>query len=734
MLEEIIKNKENAIVEDLNDKQKEALYYFDGPLRIIAGAGTGKTRVLTRKMAFLINILGIAPSKILAVTFTSKAANEMADRVKQYTNPKFITGKVTIQTFNTLCGKILREEAEFANLKKDFQIIDDVDKKNILKIVFQNLDYEANDANFKNILRIFSWAKNKRYSVNDIVEHIDHDLDSDFAGNGEKVAKIYNEYNKYLAKLKCLDFDDLVIKVNELFDKHPRIAKKWADRYSYILVDEFQDTSTAQYDVIKVLASSNAQITIVGDPDQTIYRWRGADVNLILNFDKDFKKTKTIILNKNYRSTQNILNVANSLIKYNKNRYNKDLIAEKEAGPEIDFMHAFSPEAEARWVVQKINELKKQKKQLKSIAVFYRTDSFSRYLEEQLINENINYRVFGSEKFYQRKEIKDALAFLRVIYDGSDLSLIRVLNVPPRKITEEDIRKLQTFAQEKGLSLFNTLIKYYRELPVSFDIKKSIVKFLNKINKFKKALTMNPIATTLEKFLEEIGYFEYINEDVGLRGTGEESVNTLIDGIETWQKENPKKKIEDYFEYVSFMSTRDTANDALSYVSLMTVHAAKGLEFENVFLVGMSEQLFPHYVDKEINEETLEEERRLAYVAITRAKNRLFISDSRGMLFNTDKEKEPSRFLKEMGININKFILQPDNTIIIEDSEEETEKIPKEVNRKIIAGDVISHTFFGEGEVLEVSGDTILVHFAKNGVKSLAKNHHSIRVLKDEGE
>lgn len=727
----IIEIQKAKIFESLNEEQTEALYYFDGPLRIIAGAGSGKTRVLTRKIAYLINVLGISPDHILAVTFTNKAASEMSERVKQYTNTKFNKGTAEISTFHSLCARILREEAFHINLKNDFQIIDDNDKKKILKDIYKEHDLVPTDSNFKNLTRFFSWLKNKLYaSDEEIIDFINSDPESEFYGDGETVVKIYNFYNEQLKHLQSLDFDDLLIKVNELFYKNPEIVKKWALKYSYILVDEFQDTSAIQYEIIKYLSSQKAQLTIVGDPDQTIYRWRGADVNLILSFEKDFENTKTIILNKNYRSTKKILAAANNLIKYNRNRFNKNLVTDNPDGDEIEYIYAFSPEAEVRWVVQKINDLKKQKIQLKNIAIFYRSNSYSRNFEEQLMNEKINYRIFGGEKFYQRKEIKDALAFLRVIYDGNDLQLKRIINVPPRKIGEASLNKIVSFANEKNLSLYKTLVTHYKELPVPKEVIINIIALLNCVNKYKAALRQgNKIHVVLESFLKEIGFLKYVNEDVGLKGTGEENIRALLEGIKSWEITNPNKGLKEYFEYISLISASDSSDESMSYVSLMTVHAAKGLEFDNVFLVGMCENIFPNYRAYKVAE-AMEEERRLAYVAITRAKEKLFVSDSRGLLLYSQTEKKPSRFLKEMGIDINKHILQKDNSIFVDGELEDEEQIRKR-NKKIIAGDVISHTFFGEGEVLEVNGDTITVHFATTGIKSLAKNHQSVRLLRD---
>lgn len=713
--------KKEMIVHELNEQQKEAVLYFDSPLRIIAGAGSGKTRVLTRKMAYLINEVGIPASQILAVTFTNKAANEMSERVYQYCNLQN-NEKLNISTFHSLCAKILRIESQAANLKSDFQIIDESDKKEIINKICKSLDLDTQDITDKNIIKLFSWAKINMYDDEDLATIMKKKNEYN-----ETIIVLYKKYNEILEKEKYLDFDDLILKTNELFRNNPEIADKWSKKYSFILVDEFQDTSLNQYEIIKVLTSKNTHITIVGDPDQTIYSWRKADVNLILNFDKDFPNTKTIILNTNYRSTKRILVAANNLIKYNKNRFVKDLITKNEEGESIEFNHAFSPEAEARWVVQKINELKKKKVQLKNIAIFYRSNWYSRAFEEELINEGINHKIFSGQKFFHRKEIKDSLAFLRVIYDGSDVSLHRILNVPPRKIGAVALEKIEKKVEEVNKSIYDTLIEHYMDITVTKETKKEIVKLLNAIRKYRKALETNKIHLVLDKFLEEIGYYEYIKGDANLRGTAWENVKELISSIAEWEKRNPNKGTSEYLEHVSLLSAGDEFDNFNNYVSLMTVHAAKGLEFDNVFIVGLSDQLFPHnrsLTSSDNEEEQLEEERRLAYVAVTRAKNKLFISDSRGYLYN-QMEKTPSRFISEMGINLNDFIIQ-DNIVSNFDENENGKK----TTIKFVPGDIISHTIYGEGEVLQVTPFSIIVKFIKyDAPKTLTKNHSSIRLL-----
>lgn len=714
--------KSEMILADLNNEQEEALLYFDTPLRLIAGAGSGKTRVLTRKIAYLINDVGIPANQILAVTFTNKAAAEMRERVQQYCILQE-GEKINAQTFHSLCSKILRFDGQEIGIKNDFVIIDEIEKKQIINRICKTIDYDPDTIDTKSLIKLFSWAKVNMYDEQDLKQQMIKKGDFN-----EVILNLYQKYNEILRKEKYLDFDDLIIKTNELFKKSISAAEKWSKMYSFILVDEFQDTSLQQYEILKVLTSKGAHITIVGDPDQTIYSWRKADVNLILNFDKDFPNTKTIVLNTNYRSTKKILNSANNLIKHNSKRYIKDLVTENEEGDDIIFNHAFSQEAEARWVIHKINELKKNKVQLKNIAIFYRSNWYSRVFEEALINEGIHHKIFSGQKFFHRKEIKDVLAFLRVIYDGSDVYLQRILNVPPRKIGAVALEKIEKKVEETGLSLFDTLVEHHKNLKLPKDTVKEIINLLNSINFCRKALENNKISLVLDEMLTRINYYDYIKADPNLKGTALENVKELINSIDEWEKKNPDKKINQYLEHVALLSAGDEFDNFSNYVSLMTVHAAKGLEFENVFIVGLSDQLFPHnrsLTSSDDEKEQLEEERRLAYVAVTRAKKRLFISDSRGTLITTKEEKIPSRFISEMGINIDNYIIQ--NNIVSSFDEENDKK----TNNKFVVGDFISHTTFGEGEVVSVDSMSIEVKFLKfDTPKKLSKNHNSIRLLK----
>ncbi|VEU70422.1 ATP-dependent helicase [Mycoplasmopsis glycophila] len=727
--------KKINLLADLNEKQKAAVEYFDTPLRIIAGAGTGKTKVLTRKVAYLINDLGISPNNILGVTFTNKACNEMMDRISNYINSND-EQKVQIYTFHSFCAKVLRKHIRALGFHKDFLIIDEVDQKQILSEIYNRLGVSTNEISYKNMIQYISWAKSFDLSREELADKLKQD-------HNDLIPTIYQNYLNELAAKGSVDFDDLIIYTHMLFKQRPDIAEQYKKQFSYILIDEFQDTSVKQYEIIKAIVGENTHLTIVGDPDQTIYNWRGADVNLILDFDKDYPNAKTIVLDINYRSTREILQAANNLIKHNKNRFHKDLITNQESGEPIEFYHGFNVEAEARWVVQKINELKKQKNQLKNIAILYRSNYYSRPFEEALINEGINHKIFNGTKFFQRSEIKDAIAFLRVLDNGQTVALERIINVPSRGIGAANLQKLSEYAKSKQKTLFNCLKEDIKTLPVAPNlILNSIYPFVKTILQYRTLLKKKTqkIHVILDSFLQEISYYEHIEDNKNLRGSAVDNVKELINSIQTWEAKNPDKTVEDYLNMVSLLSVSDEYDNIPNYVSLMTIHSSKGLEYDNIFLVGLSEGVFPtmRALDStkskkknNLSEEMdgLEEERRLAYVAATRARKKLFVSDARGKIIGTEIIKEPSRFIKEMGIDINKVILYNSHTEM-DDLEEQNEEVIKSLHKNIIVGDIISHVVFGEGEVIDVNSNEIVVEFVKNkDVKTLNKFHPSIKVI-----
>ncbi|WP_117275310.1 ATP-dependent helicase [Mycoplasmopsis edwardii] len=729
--------KKVDLLSDLNEKQRQAVEYFDKPLRIIAGAGTGKTKVLTRKVAYLINDLNVSPKSILAVTFTNKAAKEMINRIEKYCQQ--IKEKLNVLTFHSFCTTILRNDIRELGYRREFYIIDEHDKEQIFKKIYSKLEITTHEISYKTTAQYISWAKNFSEDPNEFAKVLNEE------NKPTILAKIYLEYLNELALHGSLDFDDLIILTHRLFTLRPDILKKYQEIYRYILIDEFQDTSSLQYEIMKMLYTENTHVTIVGDPDQTIYNWRGADVNLILDFDKDFKDSKTVILDINYRSTKKILETANKLIKHNNIRYSKDLVTENEEGTEPEFFHSFNEEGEARWVVNKINELKKQKNQLKSIAILFRSNYYSRVFEQALIEENIPHKLINGVKFYQRSEIKDVLAFLRVLFDGQEISLERIINVPNRGIGEARLAKLREFSRKHNKTIFFALKDHFKQLPVKELGKEFIIQklhpFMKTLMKYKKLLLSksNKIYRLLDAFLQEIGFYESIENNKNLRGTAKENVKELIKSIETWEKKNPGKDLQDYLNMVNLLTVTDEFHNETNYVTLMTIHSAKGLEYDNIFLVGLNKGVFPTFrifekgdfinnsKDKN-SDELIEEERRLAYVAVTRARNKLFLSSSRGKILGTNTPKEISQFLEEMGINTKEKILLNDQTNIVP-FDEDSDALAR--NSKIIIGDIISHIIFGEGEVIDSksTGD-IDVRFHNDGkVRTLNKMHNSIRLI-----
>lgn len=713
--------EEQDIFENLNKEQKAAILKCDEPLRIIAGAGSGKTGVLTKKIAYLIQKKNIKPEKILALTFTNKAANEMKSRVIEIIGEE--GKKANISTFHSLCAKFLKIEIHNLGYPQKLIIIDTTDQIYILKSIYKELDISSSIISYSSILSYISQAKIS-FSTPEM------ELKSADGDTNLVKAQIYEKYDTEVKFKKYVDFDDLLILTSKILEDFPDVRKYWSDKFAYILVDEFQDTSNVQYNIIKQI-SNKKNITIVGDPDQTIYSWRGADISLINNFDKEFPNSTTITMDVNYRSTKNILDAANKLIRSNKDRLPKSLKTNDGKGELIEFHYAYSQESEARWVVSKINELKRNKIQLKDIAILYRSNFYSRLIETSLVGELINHKIFGGQKFFELSEIKDVISFLWTLSKESpQIHLQRILNVPSRKIGPANEAKLIKFAEEKEMNLYDALIKHFKIIPVSQEIKGRIVDFLNEIRRHKSIIEKKsiPLNKILESFLNAIGYLGSIKKQSSEADAKYENIMELLKSIETWEQKNPDLTLEDYLEEISLMNiSSNVEEEAINYVTLMTIHASKGLEFKNVFLIGLNEDVFPSSKITQIEnaslmEEKMEEERRLAYVAITRAKERLFISGARGSNFiaNLTKQKSPSRFISEMGIDVSTYV---SDLMIVKNFENDIK-----INKNYIVGDIISHITFGEGVVLDVEGDKITIKFNNDaiGVKQLLKNHKSI--------
>ncbi|AZZ65743.1 ATP-dependent DNA helicase [Metamycoplasma phocicerebrale] len=726
-------------LDNLNEQQRKAVEYNDGPLRIIAGAGSGKTRVLTYKIAYLIEKLNVNPSKILALTFSNKAANEMKQRVStMLDNPDKLP---LISTFHAICARILRYEIHLLGYNNDFQIIDEIDQKAILKSVYTELQISHLEYSYSSML---SYIQNKKNSLFDFLNVIDEKIDNSLSPLERRIIEtkdnIYKHYQERLQRSKALDFDDLLVFVYKLFydPEYSNIAKKWGRRFDYLLVDEFQDTSIIQYKILQKLCSTD-KLTIVGDPDQTIYSWRNADINIIINFHNDFPNTVTVKLEENYRSTKKILNHANKLISKNKIRLEKDLYTHNEDGEDVEFYCGHNEEAEARWIAQKISELKRSRVQLKNIAILYRTNSYSRAIEEALIKENTIYKIFGSIKFYQREEIKDALAYLRVIHDGSELMLLRIINKPTRKIGDITIDRLIDFARSKKTDLYDAIERNFddirSELKVSNITIEKLAKLINAIRWARVALKTNPISSTLKEFMmNTIGYFEIFKSSEEEYEAKKENFLSLISAIENWEKIHTHGTIDEYLQEITLITDRDVEDDATSFVSLMTVHNAKGLEFDYVFICGLAEGIFPlrraisiapnkdftflnNSNTKEENVEGLEEERRLVYVAITRAKTKLFLS----FAINKSGYTKSSRFLKEASIQEQSSSINLANDFSYAEENQNN-------NSDLIVGDEIMHQTFGKGTIIDMVGTIITIKFPNlKTTKQFERSHHSIK-------
>lgn len=650
----------------------------------------------------------------------------MLERVEQIIGIK--AKNMIISTFHSLCNYFLQRE--YANFYKDtrknkFVILDREDQKSVLRTIYKANDLSASSIDYGSILEYISYHKINFISPEELTNSSDEELDE----IEKNKIFIYEEYQKTLSNSNSLDFDDLMIKTKEILLADQEILMRWQNKFSYFLIDEFQDTSKLQYEIITLLAKSD-NITIVGDPDQTIYSWRGADISFINNFDKLHENTTTITLHQNYRSTKKILNAANNLIKYNTNRLEKNLDTQNPEGVDIQFSVANTQEFETMWIISKINELKKNKVQLKDIAILYRSNYYSRAIEDAFITDGIPHKIIGGQKFYERTEIKDALTFLRCIWNPNDIALERVINIPSRKIGSTTLKKLHDFASSKNLDLWESWINNFREINISNETKKNLFDFINCLLKHRAALSKKiPIYQVLESFLNEVGYIKYLTSSQSMTNTTSrlDNIKELLKAIKTWTEKNKDKNIDDYLEEVALINLHNDDSTNINYISLMTVHAAKGLEFKNVFVIGLNEGVFPTNRALENEKEgdgfLIEEERRLAYVAITRAKERLFLSACRGPQFNNNKTvSKPSQFLDEMGLNLSFF---------------KTEEIDanKIINfykdREFSPGAKIIHTNFGEGIILDVNGDTIVVEFKNKafGIKQVLKNHKSIERL-----
>lgn len=692
-------------LDGLNDKQREAVMHVDGPCLVIAGAGSGKTKVLTTRIANLID-QGIPSYNILAITFTNKAAKEMRERLEKIVP----NNNAFVGTFHSLGVRIIRENASVLGLDRTFSIVDSDDVLSIIKKILKDSGYDPK-------MNQPSYIRNKISSIkNDMLTQ--DEIERLFIQPQDKVAKaVYYEYQDVLRKNNSVDFDDLLRLPVKLFTENKDILESYQDKFKYILIDEYQDTNEVQYKLSKLLAKKNKNIFIVGDPDQSIYMFRGANFRNILNFEKDYKDAKVIPLEENYRSTRYILDTANSVIKNNKERKEKKLWSNNGDGTKVSYLRAYDGKHEIQLVLDEIKKLKEQGYQSKDFGVLYRTNAQARLVEEMFLKSGEPYKVVGSYYFYSRKEIKDLICYLRLILNNDDeISLRRVINVPKRGIGDATIAKLEIEAKEQNTSIFQTISKG-KEL--------AFKELIRDLTQESDNLSLTEL---IELILDKSGMRAELESDKSLENELRlDNLEEFKSITQTFEDRTGSESLADFLEEISLIADVTEHKDDENVVTLMTIHSAKGLEFKVVFLIGMEDGIFPHQ-NSFLEEEGLEEERRLCYVGITRAREKLYISNAkRRMLYGKDVINPPSRFIKE----IDSELLDVKNNNMFEE-----EKINKEelYNDKedveFQAGDVIMHLVYGRGVIVEVKGDFITVAFAKNfGIKKLMKTHKSIKKI-----
>ena len=684
----------------LNDKQLEAVKWTDGPLLVLAGAGSGKTRVLTTKLAYLVQNMNVNPYNILAITFTNKAAKEMKERAFKMLGSDAYG--MQISTFHSFGLLIVRENYEKLGFDKNFTILDSDDSLTIIKKIIKDMNLDPKFYNPRAIRNKISSAKN---------ELMDSNYYSRFANSEyeEIVLEVFRKYEQKVLKNNSMDFDDLLLLPIKLFKKYPDVLEKYQDRFKYILVDEYQDTNEAQYILIKMLSQKYKNICVVGDLDQSIYGFRGANYRNILNFEKDYPNAKVVPLEENYRSTGNILNVANDIIKHNKQRKEKNLWTKNDDGPKIRYHRAYDEKDEANYVMEEIKKLIISGESKSNIAVLYRTNAQSRNMEEALLKENIPYKVVGSFYFYNRKEIKDLISYLKLIYNSNDdVSLMRVINVPKRQIGPKTIENLASKALSKGVSLYEA-IDSGKELEF-----KKLIERLKKESENISLTELTELILTESGMRMELENSKTIDAEIRL-----ENLEEFKSITKNFEENNGVISLEEFLLEISLVSDMEEHKNNNDVVTLMTVHSAKGLEFDHVFIIGLEEGLFPHSNSLD-NADEVEEERRLCYVAVTRAKKTLtLVNAKRRMLYGMASSNSPSRFIGEISDEYLDKDVKSDNFT-------KDDLIDKNIEYSV--GDHVIHSIYGEGVVVAIGGTVLSIAFSHPyGIKKIMKGHKSIR-------
>lgn len=722
------------ILNDLNQEQLKAVEYNSGPHMIVAGAGSGKTRVLTYKIAYLID-KGMEPESILALTFTNKAAKEMKERIKSLVGKK--AAALWMGTFHSIFARILRVEAKTLNYKPNFSIYDREDSVSLVSNVMQNLNINLENLTPNGVQHKISYLKNQMIKPEDFAKTMATTLAD------RKFLEIYNEYNKRLFENNAMDFDDLLLKPIELFKNNPKILSKYKKQFKYILVDEYQDTNKAQYELLKLLSPTKDKVCVVGDDAQSIYSWRGAEIKNMLNFKKDFKGAKIFRLEQNYRSTKMILAAADSIIKNNTDQITKTLWTENNDGEELTLMRASDEKDEAFQIAKRIKkEISTRKLSLNDISIFYRLNSQSRALEDALRREKIPYKIVGGVEFYRRKEVKDVLAYLRILTNQNDEeSLLRIMNFPQRGIGNTSISKMIAFARKLELSLFATMARVFEVIEVKERIQKNVKQFkvlLDKYIDLKEKLSIGELTSAL---VDELGILKIYKEENSTESMARyDNIQELLSAVQQYSKENPDAKLDEFLAEVSLVSGVDQYDENVNSVTLMTVHSAKGLEFPLVFITGLEEDIFP-LSPRFDSDSKIEEERRLFYVALTRAQQKIFLTYSRSRYrFGEVAYQSKSRFLDELDENTYEELNgaggrksgRRKRDFVDEFYQEGYDDFDQE-RRSLRVGSRVTHQLFGMGKILQIVGtgeqQRVTIAFEESGTKQLLTKFANLKLI-----
>jgi DNA helicase II / ATP-dependent DNA helicase PcrA len=691
---------------DLNPVQREAVLATEGPLLVVAGAGSGKTRVLTHRVAHLIGACGVEPQEILAITFTNKAAGEMRTRLEDLLGP--IANKIWILTFHAACGRILRREAPRLGYRSNFTIYDQADQIRLVKACLEELERDPKRFVPRGIHAQISNAKNILISPAEYQNRVGSFYD-------QTVADTYDLYQRRLFASNAVDFDDLLMLTVDVLERFPEALERWQKAFRYVLVDEYQDTNHAQYRLLQLLGAKHRNVCAVGDPDQSIYAFRGADIRNILEFERDFPDTRVIALEQNYRSTNTILRAANAVIRHNRERKEKNLFSDLGEGLPVRALEVEDEHAEARFIAAEVASLLEESYAGSEIAVFYRTNAQSRVIEDVLVRQEIPYQVIGGPRFYERAEVKDVIAYLQVVDNPYDaVSLQRIANRPRRGIGDASLARLQAYADAHGRSLWEAT-EFAEEAGIAAAPLRAVQSFRTVIQSLQSGALELEVPELVQRVLDQTGYVAALEAERTIEAQGRiENLQELVGVAQEYQSATAEPGLSHFLQEISLFSDQDAMTDRESRITLMTLHNAKGLEFRGVYIVGMEEGIFPH--SRSLEEQQLEEERRLCYVGMTRAQERLTLTHAAGRsLYGSRNYNLPSRFLDELPGEIERERLRPASwssygaRTVVE---------PRTDVPALATGDSVRHGTLGEGIVTRIEpGGVVTVRFAEDGAE-----------------